>query len=44
VQEEAEAAGADASLIEIQEGENVQGMVHLSAWAVGKPGMNGRAS
>jgi N-methylhydantoinase A/oxoprolinase/acetone carboxylase beta subunit len=44
VQEEAEAAGAEASLVEIQEGENVQGMVHLSAWAVGKPGTNGRAS
>ncbi len=42
VEAEAVAAGAEASVIDIQESENVQGMVHLSAWAVGKPGINGK--
>jgi N-methylhydantoinase A/oxoprolinase/acetone carboxylase beta subunit len=41
VSAEAVAAGAGAVMVECEVKEIVQGMAHLLAWAVSKPGMNG---
>ncbi len=41
VKEEASLAGARDASVEIYEGENIHGMVHLSAWAAGKPNLSG---
>ena len=38
---EARAAGAEEVNIDCQEREVIQGMAHVSAWAIGKPGVDG---
>jgi len=37
-----QSAGAEAVLVECEEKKIFEGMVHLSAWAIGKPALNGR--
>ena len=41
VADEARSAGAEGATIELEETEVIPGaMLHLTAWAVGKPGLN----
>jgi hypothetical protein len=39
---EVKTAGAETALVECEEKKIWDGMAHLSAWAIGKPGLNGK--
>jgi hypothetical protein len=41
VAEEARMAGAESAQVEYEESKIWDGMAHLSAWAIGTPGLNG---
>ena len=43
VRSEAAAAGAESVVFEMDEQELIPGIYRLSAWAIGKPGLNGGA-
>lgn len=42
VAEEVRAAGAETALVECKENKIWEGMAHISAWAIGKPNLNGK--